>query len=135
MDYLEQKLGRDVFGLVLEFCDPVAEKQKHAKKIIDLLFKYQLTFCYSRQLKIHYASDLFKLYWDRKRFPKATVYLCGCNGYSMYCYNEIYGIGKDKELGLRRFKEHSIKNKASDADIPDWFMKEIFGKHIREKWN
>jgi hypothetical protein len=39
MEYIEQKLGRDLFGLVLEFFDPIKDKQIERKLVIHCMFK------------------------------------------------------------------------------------------------
>jgi hypothetical protein len=134
MYYLEEKVGQDVFGHVLTFCDPVMEAQKQRKKLVDLLFDHAHSVAFSRFLKIPYSLDLWKIRMNHlyhKKNPPPKLRMCKCDGHHSKDGHKGTINKDDKALGMKSFKAACIKQGNhfhDDNVIPDWFIEEIYGK-------
>ena len=70
MDYLRERIGKDAFGLVLEYHDPVKHPQKERQKIINNVF-YRTTqyLCFPWWVEI--LQDIDFIVCEEQKHPSS----------------------------------------------------------------
>jgi hypothetical protein len=74
MDILQQKLGKDLFNLVLEYCDPIKDPQKERKRVMNMVFKSMSYFSKNVNYSRQYWIRALRQYDENITKRNATIY-------------------------------------------------------------